>query len=769
MGDPRRSRRPSHPPLVEALDARLLLKTIYVDAARPPGGSGFSWQLAMQSLQDAIGIALPGDQIRVADGVYKPTAGTDRAASFQLRQGVDILGGYAGFGAPDPNARDVSLYPTILSGEIGSTNPTTFDNSLHVVTAENVNATAVLDGFTITAGQAVNGGGANNDRGGGILLRNAGPTISNCTISNNRAQYQGEGMYVTSFSPGTASNPVITGCRFLNNGTQSGNSSGGAIYIELSSMTLTNTVFEGNGSYIGAGALHTVRSNVTVTGCTFTNNWARYGGAAMSLDNGTFATIDNSTFTGNTTQLAGTVVNRGSSMFPTNSRFTNCTFTGNTADRGGAVLNDIGATLTADHCTFLRNTVTTAGGAVWAWQGKVGLTNSRFHGNAVVPPFGGQAEGGAVYTLNTTPAQRAFIVNCEFVGNRGGYGGAIDDLGQAGSEVRNCTFVANAATHTGGAIMANTASASNATRVANSIVWNNTAPKAPQIGNSPTVEFSDVQGSFAGAGNIDADPVFVRNPSPGADGNWGTSDDDYGDLRVQIQSPVIDAGSNAAMAVNYPIDIIGAPRPFDFPGAHDPGAIVDMGAYELNMRLGLLRVPAAQTLALPAGRNTFIVEQLSVGSGATLDIGENALAIEYAGPGDSPAADIEALVRTGYNVTGDWLGTGITSSAAAADHGYHVGVADNASLATPFGAANGGPLFAGVDVDLTTVLVRFTHRVDLNLDGVVDPNDASLFGTNYSENDGAFWAIGDLDMDGLFTPNDASIFGTFYDESLPPM
>jgi hypothetical protein len=44
----------------------------------------------------------------------------------------------------------------------------------------------------------------------------------------------------------------------------------------------------------------------------------------------------------------------------------------------------------------------------------------------------------------------------------------------------------------------------------------------------------------------------------------------------------------------------------------------------------------------------------------------------------------------------------------------------------------------------------------------------SLFGTHYSENDPAFWAIGDVDYDGLFTPNDAAIFDTFYDESLPP-
>jgi MYXO-CTERM domain-containing protein len=69
-------------------------------------------------------------------------------------------------------------------------------------------------------------------------------------------------------------------------------------------------------------------------------------------------------------------------------------------------------------------------------------------------------------------------------------------------------------------------------------------------------------------------------------------------------------------------------------------------------------------------------------------------------------------------------------------------------------------------VDLTSVLIKFTHRADVDLDGVITPNDASIFGTNYSEGDPANWAMGDMDYDGIFTPNDASIFGTFYDESL---
>jgi autotransporter-associated beta strand protein len=155
---------------------------------------------------------------------------------------------------------------------------------------------------------------------------------------------------------------------------------------------------------------------------------------------------------------------------------------------------------------------------------------------------------------------------------------------------------------------------------------------------------------------------------------------------------------------------------------------------------------------------------LNIFNDGTLDITNNDIVIDYLGA--SPIAEFEALVASGYNVTGDWLGDGITSSIAAQDGAYVVAVADNAALAAPFGTAQGGPLFSGVDVDLTTILIKFTHRADVDLDGLITPNDASIFGTNYSEGDPANWAMGDMDFDGIFTPNDASIFGTFYDESL---
>ena len=91
----------------------------YVDADAPGSTHGSSWEEAFNYLQEALWVAQYGygDEIRVAQGVYKPD-GTDRGASFELITGVTVKGGYAGYGEPDPDARDIEKYETILSGDL---------------------------------------------------------------------------------------------------------------------------------------------------------------------------------------------------------------------------------------------------------------------------------------------------------------------------------------------------------------------------------------------------------------------------------------------------------------------------------------------------------------------------------------------------------------------------------------------------------------------------------------------------------------------------
>src|SRR6188768_4163455 len=87
--------------IIEAIEPRVLLSTtIYVDVnSFGAVHNGTSWASAFVDLQHALAAAASGDEIHVADGTYKPTSTTDRTISFQLKNGVSLIGGYAGFGA----------------------------------------------------------------------------------------------------------------------------------------------------------------------------------------------------------------------------------------------------------------------------------------------------------------------------------------------------------------------------------------------------------------------------------------------------------------------------------------------------------------------------------------------------------------------------------------------------------------------------------------------------------------------------------------------
>src|SRR5690606_22079334 len=94
-------------------------------------------------------------------------------------------------------------------------------------------------------------------------------------------------------------------------------------------------------------------------------------------------------------------------------------------------------------------------------------------------------------------------------------------------------------------------------------------------------------------------PRFVRAPSPGADGVWGTADDDYGDLRLRAGSPALDAGLTEFLPPDvWDLDGDGdteEPLPLDAAGGRRVwGPEVDLGAYE--------RGPAARSpWRAPAG------------------------------------------------------------------------------------------------------------------------------------------------------------------------
>ena len=103
-----------------------------------------------------------------------------------------IYGGFAGTETAR-NQRDWAANLTTLSVGIGALNGSS-DISYDVVTGSAVDGRSVLDGFLITDGNALKGGG------GGIYNGNGSPMLANFTFFGNQAR-QGAGMHNSYSSP----------------------------------------------------------------------------------------------------------------------------------------------------------------------------------------------------------------------------------------------------------------------------------------------------------------------------------------------------------------------------------------------------------------------------------------------------------------------------------------------------------------------------------------------------------------------------------------
>ena len=248
---------------------------LYVNAATSAAGDGSSWASAFANLQDALAVAnscSSVQQIWVAKGVYYPDEGGskiagDRNASFVLKNGLAIYGGFAG-GETSLSQRNLKTNGTTLSGEIQQ-NANNGDNSYHVVLASNVDNTAVLDGFIVTLGNA-NEGGQNREEGGGMYNSdNATPTVANCSFVQNGAIANGGGMANRDASP------VVTNCSFMQN--SAGSEGGGAMNI-VSTSSFINCVFYKNSAGVSGGAMQNADASPTLINCTLTQNSALLAG-----------------------------------------------------------------------------------------------------------------------------------------------------------------------------------------------------------------------------------------------------------------------------------------------------------------------------------------------------------------------------------------------------------------------------------------------------------------------------------------------------------
>ncbi len=264
---------------IEPLEQRLLMAVWYVNDDGGFGTGGTSFFAPFRRLEEALAVAQAGDEIRVAGGVYRPTSGTDRDATFTLKSGVRIIGGYAGDIFLN---RNPALYPTILSGDIGTPGVDT-DNSRRVLSGANLSSSTVLDGVTVT------GGFSDVSTGSGLSLTGSNMVINQVRFLRNTS-VTGAAVYMTE------SVPTITNSVFAGNTAAS---EGGAIYHQGPGGTITNSIFVGNTATTGS-AIKTRVSSLQVINSTFAYNTSQFGTSHVSLSNNPTLQYYNSIFWNNT-------------------------------------------------------------------------------------------------------------------------------------------------------------------------------------------------------------------------------------------------------------------------------------------------------------------------------------------------------------------------------------------------------------------------------------------------------------------------------------
>jgi len=275
--------------MVLAVAGGACAKVIYVDDDAPANGDGSSWATAYTFLQDALTEAEATEEtveIRLARGTYRPDReaanpnGTgDRYASFRLTGSVALRGGFAGLGAEDPNARDVAIYRSILSGDLAGNdielaNPlaargesSRAENCHHVLSCEEYHTKGVelsisLDGLVVTAGHA-------------FRYASSGGTPTMATP----AEHRGGGLYILGPRE-QALTLIIMDCLFEGNYAEE---TGGALYSNYStSLLLRRCVLRDNGTKKSAGAVYVTASNVQLDGCRLERNHAGNQGGGVT-------------------------------------------------------------------------------------------------------------------------------------------------------------------------------------------------------------------------------------------------------------------------------------------------------------------------------------------------------------------------------------------------------------------------------------------------------------------------------------------------------
>jgi len=273
-----------------------------------------------ETISAGVDVAVKGDTILVADGVYSGDGNHDIglfARSIVLKSA----------NGPEAAIIDCSQdSPGDCRGFVLSSREDT---------------TTIVDGFTIRGGHV-------NFRGGAVLIEDSSPMFKNCHFENNSAHHGGA-LYITFDAA-----PVFEHCRFIGN---SAGDVGGAVLTRFgASAVFRHCTFENNTAVNGVFLCY--NASPSISDCVFNDNHCDSTGGAVFLQDNSSPSFTDCRFAGNTCAGRGGAIfieERGKAGGVCAPVFSRCFITGNGAATGGGVYIAGVVRAAFDRCTIARN------------------------------------------------------------------------------------------------------------------------------------------------------------------------------------------------------------------------------------------------------------------------------------------------------------------------------------------------------------------------------------------------------------------------------
>jgi Ca2+-binding RTX toxin-like protein len=273
------------------------MAVIFVNIDADGDDDGSSWENAYNNVQDALNNAETNDEIWIAKGEYKPTNNRNRNVSFNLKNSVDVYGGFAG-NETSLIQRNLARNETIFSGDIGEQRRNN-DNIYHVVKADNLSEETRLDGVTITEGYNTNrrNPGSFGNYGAGLLANNSNLILTNLKVTDNQAQF-GAGITISGSNSLTS---IVNNIIDDNSATKAG----GGLMVLAPEVDVVNNLFINNRSDITGGGVYVWKETANIVNNTFSSNSSQEQGSAITAENGANVQVSNSIVWDNNSTQSG--------------------------------------------------------------------------------------------------------------------------------------------------------------------------------------------------------------------------------------------------------------------------------------------------------------------------------------------------------------------------------------------------------------------------------------------------------------------------------